>query len=557
MNKKAFTLVEMIAVIIVLAVIALISTPLILNAINSSKQAAFKLSAKSIAEAAAQGYKRALITDYVAEYTEYEIVDSTINKIEGNVKLNYDGKSPVSGNIIIDTDGEISLAFYDGTNCAKKGFSETEVTVTKTTKGNCNVQRGYEEEILNGAYPELDSGMIPIYYDGNVAKKANVKEEWYSYENQKWANVILVKTSARDKYQDMETGKIIDEDDILAYLVWIPRFSFKLFNIAGSVDTGNETTIDIVFESKTTTKSTIIANGNYYTHPAFTFGDEELNGIWVGKFETSVDSESTCYSSMNTTNCNNDEQSPRILPNVKSLIYQQAANQFLTAQKFTSDTYGITSESTMMNNSQWGAVAYLSHSAYGIDNEVRINNYASSNNTLTGCGSSVSNDISTASSTCDIIYGTVTDYNYPQSTTGNITGIFDMAGGTWEYVLGMRSDANDVPYSGVDESNNSGFNGNYSNAEGSLTTGINYPLEKYYNSYPSSTSCNVYKNVRDAIYMVRGWYGDIANCPATLYPWYVRGGYYSSGIESGIFDARTSSGRSNNVSFRTVILVNK
>lgn len=27
--------------------------------------------------------------------------------------------------------------------------------------------------------------------------------------------------------------------------------------------------------------------GEYYTHPAFTFGDKELDGIWVGKFEMS------------------------------------------------------------------------------------------------------------------------------------------------------------------------------------------------------------------------------------------------------------------------------
>jgi hypothetical protein len=34
-------------------------------------------------------------------------------------------------------------------------------------------------------------------------------------------------------------------------------------------------------------KSNGTTNGTWLTHPAFTFGTTELNGIWVGKFENS------------------------------------------------------------------------------------------------------------------------------------------------------------------------------------------------------------------------------------------------------------------------------
>ena len=42
----------------------------------------------------------------------------------------------------------------------------------------------------------------------------------------------------------------------------------------------------------------------------------------------------------------------------------------------SNNVFGLaSSDSHMMNNREWGAVAYLSHSAYGINNEIRINNY--------------------------------------------------------------------------------------------------------------------------------------------------------------------------------------
>ena len=51
MKKKAFTLIELLAVIIVLAIIALVAIPLVLNAIEESRQGAAKASATSYVRA--------------------------------------------------------------------------------------------------------------------------------------------------------------------------------------------------------------------------------------------------------------------------------------------------------------------------------------------------------------------------------------------------------------------------------------------------------------------------------------------------------------------------
>ncbi|MEG0026465.1 MAG: hypothetical protein RR732_04345, partial [Bacilli bacterium] len=40
--------------------------------------------------------------------------------------------------------------------------------------------------------PILKDGMIPIYFEGNTAKKADIKEKWYDYNNKEWANAVLV-----------------------------------------------------------------------------------------------------------------------------------------------------------------------------------------------------------------------------------------------------------------------------------------------------------------------------------------------------------------------------
>ncbi len=104
-------------------------------------------------------------------------------------------------------------------------------------------------------------------------------------------------------------------DDILTMQVWIPRYKYKVWNYnADGTKTSNEQQIEITFEDGTTTTGEITCqdaisgtdgdpsetcklketnetctddtcNNKTYTHPAFTFGNEELKGFWIGKFE--------------------------------------------------------------------------------------------------------------------------------------------------------------------------------------------------------------------------------------------------------------------------------
>ena len=375
--------------------------------------------------------------------------------------------------------------------------------------------------------PNLDNGnLIPVYYhdtgtytDSNgktitgVWKKAdsdNTNNSWYDYSSKKWANAVIIGDSTRKKYyQKASAGTIINDADITAFYVWIPRFKYRVWNITRQG--GDENTyaypaftkgIDIKFEmgtnstgnvectynvnttasasnlsdtciyNKTDTITVNSGNANYtdawYTHPAFTFGDKEIEGFWIGKFETSTDTSSTCYATASADNCNNTNQNPRILPDVSSLRYQNISNQFTTARKFQSYLSDINAH--MLTNLEWGAVAYLTHSIYGLctdDNGTVTCAGVNQNNSegyFTGrSGGNIAGNISTEKvfysndSLTNNQYNTNGYYNYKgykldssgnidteveknitkvASTTKNVTGVYDMSGGAYEYVMG-------------------------------------------------------------------------------------------------------------------------
>ena len=379
-----------------------------------------------------------------------------------------------------------------------------------TTNGNAI----YTKDTIPNA-PVLAEGMIPIAYDGTNWVKAdtnNTDNNWYNYKNKMWANAVMVTSAKRDTYMNANNGTVIPEDDILAYYVWIPRYRYKLFNVDftsgtspqvidvefvyGTSRQNDETTCQVSDTGEETCQNK--ANGNWYTHPAFTMinasgNKTELKGIWVAKFEVSG----------STT-------APRVKPGVSSLRSITVANVYNTGKLFRSTDYitsnGINqSDSHMMKNIEWGAVAYLKQSNYGLGiTDITINNNSSY---LTGGGN-----------------GTSYKTNTGQSTTGNIYGVYDMSGGAHEYVMG-----------------------NYNKTAGSSGLTVSGVPAEHIDIY-SGTRVSA-SHLGDATGETAGWYSDYAVFVSSPLPWFERGGYYSSGDYAGVFNfsdrpggAYTSSG---------------
>ena len=532
MKKNGFTLIELLAVIVVLAVIALIATPLIMGVIANSQKGAAKDSAYAIIKAAELEMAKGTFSLPVS-YTE----DSD---------LNYRGTKPTKMSLEIDEAGKTSIAAYIDGYCVVKDSTQEEVTIDESKKNETDCVA----EVRNNIMIDVKEGMIPVVYDANGNPvKADIDQEWYNYDAKKWANAVVVTSSSRENYLKAGANTIIQEADILGYYVYIPRYKYQLWNVNNEAKPEQE--IKIVFERRSKAKSTGTKNGEWLTHPAFTFGTSELNGIWVGKFE------------MTGTN-----ETPTIKPNQKSLTAaissdQNVAGAFKTIKSMQSNSYGISSyDSHMMKNMEWGAIAYLTQSKYGrctngTCTEVWINNVNTGTGqttgvqwgpSITGCsGTSASAEVKNNMTSCEA------GRDYKQagvnaSTTGNITGIYDMSGGAWERTLGFLIDSNKEPIYSA-----SGFNAS------------NMPDLKYFDAYTITTGDYDYTKgklgdatreiIKTTAGNTAGWYDDRSYMPVVTGPWFYRGGSAHLNSEAGLFAIyRASGGNATNNGSRAVVV---
>ncbi len=405
----------------------------------------------------------------------------------------------------------------------------------------------YKEKILNGADPVLKEKLIPVEIAENgEVRYADISKEWYKYENKRWANAVILNEGVSYK-----EGDIIQESDIESYFVWIPRYKYQIFdegNYTEAIQSKPETSIakeiQIEFETNAVEASTGSVKREWLTHPAFTNFD--VNGLWVGKFETgyrgATSKEEAQVNAM-------DSSKVIIKPNVHSWRRLTVSNIFKTAYNYNRDL-----DSHMMKNTEWGAVAYLSHSKYGINTEVRINNNL---NYLTGYAATDETDQSSypgtygTDSTKTLPYNTPTGYK--ASTTGNITGVYDMSGGAWEYVAGYMPSSSDSSGFTSDELNTyskyldlyppNSVVTSYNNRKLGDATG---ELGPFYN-YADKNNNKRYHN---------NWYGDNSYFVDSTYSWFYRGGGVDAGVIAGQFNFGNSIGGSyTGGGFRLVLTV--
>ncbi len=497
-------------------------------------------------------------------------------------------------NVIVDTASE-----YDNAGCKDKkqctvhvtfgasldltklsaGKYSTEVTYTATAKPKpaptVDPTTCKSGDPKNACQVDLDPNMIPVKYTGSttnaqwtsVADPEAANSGWYDYANKQWANAVTVKKEAISKYRGF--SKVVDQTDILGYWVYIPRYRYKVLRFSGSDPAVSAQNFTIEFENKQSTKATPTANGTWATHPAFTFGGKELNGIWFAKFETT-----------GTTS------QPTVLPNEMHISgYYSGINNQVGNFYSLSKTLGINDpnnvggsgftttqnnhylaklSSHMVNNNDWGAATYLSASKYGAGyNGVQINSSAAKHTTygdtysITGCGPWKNGDTSSYGNSNDswithkgISVGSLgtqqacsTDdpqraYNGSlgqlASTTNNPTGIYDMSGGGWEYVAASYSD-------------------NLNNSNTNEYFGSNTAHPPYVNTYnfKDFNSCTYQTCGGQALYETNNgtndsaaqWNNNYAKFISASTPWLIRGGGYGNKSTAGLFYASSLNGK--------------
>ena len=518
-------------------------------------------------------------------YLNYKLVDEKGNtvgpKIIGSTKkydeynnYTYTDENNNTYNILnsyILTSGSLTKATMNSDNSAvvSKGQSKTyklyvwmdesvedlstmgksftgKVIVTSST--DSSVKAEYKEALLNGTDPVLSDNLVPVVLgDDGTVTKTDTYSEWYKYEDKKWANAVILS----DDTQTYNNGDTIPEDNIESYFVWIPKYSYQIFNLgttdgytSSKPDSSIAKEIQIKFgttntsdnnENECTTPMTSGASGNckvgdYMTSPAFI--SMNTNGLWVAKFETTG-------STANIT----------VKPNQTSLRNLNVKTMFETAYNYKRDN-----DSHMMKNTEWGAVAYLSHSKYGINTEVRINNNSSF---ITGYAATDSSDQSKypgdSGTDASVTLSYNTETGYKASTTGNITGIYDMSGGTYEYMASLQ----------IEKYGNSGFN----------VATLKAYNSKYYDEYDGSSEWTKYSKrilgdatgemgpfyyYQDADNNNRShnsWYADNSYFANSSGPWFSRGGNCYNGVLAGQFNFNHYTGDANSdIGLRLVLI---
>lgn len=527
MKNKGFTLVELLGVIVVLGILALVSLPPIINQIKTMRSKVSEATLKIIYSSFDKYMQNNRNAFPEIEDTSYCV---TLEQLVNGGVLSEPITDAKTGN-------ELNL------NRQLKVDLGTGFVKTFTLYGDGETCPYVD---LSGAKaPEIVDGMVPITRSvDNKWVKADINAEWYNYSDREWANAVLVAKNKVNYYKNAPIETEVLEADILMYYVWIPRFRYKLFNTAFLPVSSRQ--IEAIFEGKRTTKSVNSSNGKWLTHPAFTFGTTELNGIWVGKFETAFNGATSSATAQITTP---EPNKAIIKPYTYSWRNITTANAHTIAKELNvnGNIYSLSSDSDphIMKNMEWGAVAYLAYSRYGNPDPIWVNPNSSN---LTGCAGDSAETTTSACNQYDTTNGV------KASTTGNVYGIYDMVGGAYEMVMGAQYLSGNSSI----EIASSGF----------TQSAIDHAnMIKYIDKYNYGTTYNnaaayARSKLGDGMGEVNAaldssWNSDYARMPYATNPWILRGEVRSSGAITGIFGYRYTNGAGGtNGAFRIVIAKN-
>ena len=341
------------------------------------------------------------------------------------------------------------------TNQANKDEEDTLQEMVDAINNVSPSSEGYvESKKVNS--PKVTRGMIPVKWENNNWVVCSQEDSnWYSYDStKKWANVML--SDGTYKADTVKVGQVVEEKDLGSMYVWIPRYAYQIVadkNIKVTFLKGNTNEgvdgVTYTEDQTTDTRTTAIV------HPAFNLGGTELKGFWMAKFEASGTNKDGNAVGNASASSGAQQYAPdsttiaKSLPNKISwrhITIGESEKRSMDIATTAKTSFGLTSATShLIKNSEWGAVAYLCYSECGA---VPMTNGAGTLNSspwyyynlYTGQGPKSDSDEGMYS--YDATHNYSTSNGVLSSTTRNVTGVYDMAGGAWERVAGYLDNGN-------------------------------------------------------------------------------------------------------------------
>ena len=282
-NKKGFTLIELLSVIVILAIIALIATPIILNTIEKAR--------KNAAKDSAYGYIEAIETQntlsqlYPEKYSA--VTSGDVSSINSIVKVK--GTKPTSGTVTIEN-GHVTSA-----NLTMKGYELSYDGKVVSILGSSNSSNEPAPVVLSpGLYDDNDN--LIESYDDLVSKysfnpSASMVEDddhmeyeydsddgWY-YRDGNWHKVLFSEDDelkgipfvvlSNNEYRNVK--KIVLPDTVTS----IGEKAFNDTNITSIIISTSVTSIgNNAFDGVSKLSSVTFENGSQLT----SIGDEAFKG---------------------------------------------------------------------------------------------------------------------------------------------------------------------------------------------------------------------------------------------------------------------------------------
>jgi len=494
--------------LVILAALATIAIPIFINKSGTSKQIAHN---ENVSTLQSQG-NAYLLSLHTMPFPDEELLDD----LESNGYIKEIPTNPLTGN------KDYSVKY----NATKGSVEVTPIReeVTGVVSGGSGGGGGSSEydSVMGCNKPKLTFGMTELNFNGtdfvNATEQEKTDKTWYNYQgdiedfaankaNEKWANVKL------------NDGSMF---------VWIPRYTYKI--------TGDDTTVnatDDKIQIKYSNGTTDDTADGYIAHPAFNFGGTQLTGIWVAKFEASNDGSANV-------------QVKSGVASWKGISVNDIFNE-CRAMQSGGNSYGISTDTNvidthMMKNSEWGAVAYITEAIRDGD-EISINN---NSNYITGHGATAAEISGHLATTTARAYSTADSME--ASTTGNVYGIYDISGGSWEYV---------ASYIGVGNANGASLLAADAKYKDVLAGAVSMDPQINYVATEGQTngwSLHEVETSGTGSSTFRG-YSDYQGFPATNLPFFLRSCYHSHNVVAGIFaSGGYSGGTDGDSSFRPVLV---